>query len=79
MLSFRYDSEADILYIDTLAPYAAQESEELSDGVVARLNVDTGKIENLEILAFWARLTEREEIVLPVAARLQPLALGART
>ena len=69
MLSFRYDSEADILYIDTLVPYAAQKSEELSDEVVARLNGETGKIENLEVLAFLARLTEREEFDLPVAAR----------
>jgi uncharacterized protein YuzE len=37
-LSFRYDREADILYIDKRPPYPEQESEELGDEVVARLN-----------------------------------------
>jgi uncharacterized protein YuzE len=46
MLRFRYDSEADILYIDTLTPYIAQESEELGDGVIARLKANTDEIEN---------------------------------
>lgn len=73
MLRFNYDREADILYIDTLAPYATQESDELGDDVIARLNADTGEIENLEVLAFWTRLTEREWFHLPVAARLQPI------
>lgn len=42
-LSFEYDREADILYINKLRPYAEQESEELGDDVVARLNPTTGK------------------------------------
>ena len=37
-LTFTYDREADILHIDTCPPYAEQESEELGDEVVARLN-----------------------------------------
>lgn len=49
-LTFRYDREADILYIDKLPPYAEQESEELRDEVVARLNPKTGEVENLEVL-----------------------------
>lgn len=36
--SFTYDRNADILYINKCAPYAEQESEELGDDVVARLN-----------------------------------------
>ena len=34
-LTFRYDREADILHIDKCLPYAAQESEELGDEVIA--------------------------------------------
>jgi uncharacterized protein YuzE len=52
-LSFRYDREADILHIDKRAPYADQESEELGDEVIARLNPQSGDIENLEILFFF--------------------------
>lgn len=46
-LTFQYDREADILYINLVPPYAAQESEELGDDIIARLNPKTGKIENL--------------------------------
>ena len=70
-LSFKYDREADILYIDTLPPYARQESEELGDDVVARFNPDTGEIENLEVLFFSTRLMRREWFELPIAAHLQ--------
>ena len=53
-LIFRYDSEGDILHIDQV-PYTEQESEELDDNVVARLNPDTGKVENLDIMFFSSR------------------------
>ncbi|MBI4506321.1 MAG: DUF2283 domain-containing protein [Chloroflexi bacterium] len=51
-LRFTYDREADILYIDTCAPYSEQESAELGDDVVARIHPQTGEIENLEVLFF---------------------------
>jgi hypothetical protein len=44
-LSFRYDREADILHIDKCPPYAAQESEELGDEVIARINPSTTEVE----------------------------------
>ena len=69
-LTFQYDREADILYINTIPPYAEQESEELDDEVIARLNPQTGKIENLEILFFTSRLLRRELFSLPVVADL---------
>ena len=34
-LMFKYDREADILYIDKQTPYAEQETEELGDDVIA--------------------------------------------
>ncbi len=51
-LSFEYDREGDILYINKRPPYPEQESEEIDYGIVARLNPSTGEIENLEILFF---------------------------
>jgi uncharacterized protein YuzE len=51
-LTFRYDRGADILHIDKCAPYAAQESEELGDDVIVRLNPRTREVENLEVLFF---------------------------
>jgi len=70
-LNFVYDREADILYINTLPPYAEQESEELGDEIIARLNPKTGKIENLEVLFFTSRLLRKELFSLPVVADLQ--------
>ena len=55
-LSFKYDRDADILHIDKRSPYPEQESEELGDEVIARLNPDTGEVENLEVLFFSTRL-----------------------
>jgi len=70
-LSFKYDREADILYINKLPAYAEQESEELGDDVIARLNPTTGEIENLEILFFSTRLLRNDLLELPVTADLR--------
>jgi uncharacterized protein YuzE len=70
-LSFRYDREADILHIDKRAPYADQESEELGDDVIARLNPSSGDIENLEVLFFSTRLLRNDLFELPVTADLR--------
>jgi hypothetical protein len=69
-LTFRYDREVDILHIDTCLPYAEQESEEIGDEVVARLNPATGEVENLEVLFFSTRLLRSELFNLPVTAEL---------
>jgi len=70
-LSFRYDREADILYINKCIPYAAQESEEIGDEVVARLNPTTGEVEGIEILFFSTRLLRSDLFELPVEADLR--------
>ena len=70
-LSFKYDRTGDILYIDKCPPYAEQETEELGDDVVARLNPTTGEIENLEVLFFSTRLLRSELFSLPVTADLR--------
>ena len=73
-LTFQYDREADILYINTVTPYAEQESEELGDEIIARLEPKTGKIENLEVLFFTSRLLRRELFSLPIIADLRQAA-----
>ena len=70
-LSFKYDREADILHIDKCSPYPEQESEELGDEVIARLNPDTGEVENLEVLFFSTRLLRSDLFELPVSADLR--------
>lgn len=72
-LRFKYDREADILYIDKVPPYAEQELEELGDDVISRLNSQTGEIETLEVLFCSTRLLRQEWFELPVAATLQPV------
>jgi uncharacterized protein YuzE len=73
-LTFKYDRAADILYIDRAHPYPEQETEELGDDVIARLNPITGEIENLEVLFFSTRLSRSDLFELPVIADLRPAA-----
>ena len=74
-LSFKYDRHADILHIDKCAPYHEQESEELEDEIIARLNPETGDVENVEVLFFSTRLLRGDLFELPIAAELR-LAVG---
>ena len=64
-LTFKYDRQGDILYINETPPYPEQESEELGDEVIARINPKTGEIENLEVLFFSTRLL-RSDLFEPV-------------
>jgi hypothetical protein len=75
-LSLKYDREGDILYIDKVAPYAEQESDEIGDNVIARFNPTSGDIENLEVLFFTERLQRGEPLELPIAADLRLVASG---
>jgi len=70
-LSFKYNREADILYINKCQPYPEQESEELGDDVIARLNPQTGAVENVEVLFFSTRLLRGDLFELPVIADLK--------
>ena len=49
-LALQYDRQADILYLTSRPPYPEQETEELGDDIVARLNPKTGDVESLEVL-----------------------------
>ncbi|HEY9074717.1 MAG TPA: DUF2283 domain-containing protein [Desulfobaccales bacterium] len=75
-LTFKYDREADILHIDKRPPYPAQESEELGDDIIVRLNPQTGEVENLEVLFFSTRLLRQDLFELPVEADLRLAATG---
>ena len=70
-LTFQYDREADILYISTRRPYPEQETEELGDDVIARMNPETGEIEILEVSFFSTRLEHGDVFDLPVTAELR--------
>src|SRR5215469_5429155 len=70
-LSFKYDRDADILYINKRDPYPAQESEELPGEVVVRLNPKSREIENVEVLFFSTRLLRNDLFELPVTADLR--------
>ena len=70
-LTFQYDRDADILYVNTCPPYPEQESEELADEIIARFNPTTRDIENLEVLFFSTPLLREELFDLPISARLQ--------
>ncbi len=70
-LSFRYDREGDILYIDRCVPYEGQQSDEIADGIIARFHPATREIENLEILFFSKQVLAGELFELPVFAELR--------
>ncbi len=70
-LIFKYDPIGDIIYINKCQPYPEQESEELGDDIIIRLNPQTEEIENLEILFFSQRIKEDKELTLPVIANLR--------
>jgi len=65
-LTFRYDREADILYINRRPPYAEQESEELGDDIIVRINSESGELENVEILFFSTRLLRNDVFEVPM-------------
>jgi len=70
-LTFKYDALSDILYINKCQPYIEQESEEIGDDIIARLNPNTGEVENLEVLFFSQRLKQQPEWQIPVMANLR--------
>ena len=66
-LALQYDQQADILYLTSRPSYPEQETEELGDDFVARLNPETGDVESLEILFFSERV-QQDSLEVPVTA-----------
>ncbi|HPV99117.1 MAG TPA: DUF2283 domain-containing protein [Spirochaetota bacterium] len=69
-MKFSYDRSADILYINLIDPYPTQETEEVGDDVVVRLNPETGEIESLEVLFFSTRLLRDDIFRIPVVGSM---------
>ena len=65
-LTFKYDREADILHVNRKPPYPEQESEELGDDIIVRINPKSGEVENIEILFFSTRLLRDDAFEIPV-------------
>ena len=65
-LSCKYDREADILYINRRHPYPEQESEEVGDDVIVRVNPKSGEVENVEVLFFSTRLLRDDVFEIPI-------------
>jgi len=76
-LTFKYDREADLLHIDKCPPYAEQESEELPDETVARLNPNAREVENLEVRFFSMRRLRTDLFELPARADLRLTGTGS--
>ena len=69
-LTLEYDRAGDILWVRVCEPYPEQDSEELGDDVVARLNPETCDVESLEILSFSTRLLRSGSLEVPVSAEM---------
>ena len=51
-ITLKYDTIGDILYIDKVAPYTEQDSDDIGGNIVARFNPTSGETGNLEVLFF---------------------------
>jgi hypothetical protein len=71
-MKFFYDRVGDILYVDFVDQYAEQESDMISDSVVARTNPVTERVESLEILFFSELQASGNPLELPVRPDLVP-------
>lgn len=75
-LRFRYNRQTDILYVDKCPPYQRQESEELPDEIVVRLNPNSREVEYLQVLFFSTRLMRSGRFELPVTGNLRLTGAG---
>ena len=70
-LRYLFDKDADILYVSQGPPRAEAESEEVGDGVIARLDLSTREVIGFTILNFLKRSDQPlPTTVLPFTAEL---------
>ena len=69
-LTIHYDKVGDILFIDRVAPYAEQDSDQIGEDVVARFNPVTRNMETLEILFFSDTVMETGRLNVPLSSDL---------
>lgn len=77
-LTFEYDRIGDTLYINKCTPYPEKESAEIEYGVVASFHPKTNEIENLEVMFFWKRLSEKTWFELPINADFSLVGLSSK-
>ncbi len=70
-LNFYYDREADVLYFSKGDAYPEQESQEISDDMVVRLNPQTREVEGITILNFSTRFTDIHAQPIPITAQMK--------
>ena len=71
-LTFCYDRIGDILWIEKCQPYQGQDSDDIENLVVARLNPDTDEVEGLDVLFASTRILSHRPFRLNI-----PIAPGA--
>jgi uncharacterized protein YuzE len=64
-MRLNYDHAGDILYLQLCLPNDSQRVVETSEGVLVRLNAETGAVEGYEVQGFAARRWEGSALVLP--------------
>lgn len=68
-LQYQFDQEADVFYLAQRKPSSHDISEEMSDGIVVRIDSKTKKIVGLTILNFLSRYQQKTKPVnLPISA-----------
>lgn len=70
-LSFFYDREADVLYLSKGTSYPEQESQEIGDDMIVRLNPKTREVEGITILSFSRRFSTADAQSIPITAQMQ--------
>lgn len=65
-LTFQHDVVGNIMTIEKCRPYREQDSDEIGDCVVGRMNPNTGEVESLEILFYSYLVLSREPLRLKI-------------
>ena len=71
-MKLHYDPVADILYLQHCAPNKTQRVREVSEGVLVRLNAESGVIEGYEVHGWLARSRDGAPLSLPLAVPVRP-------
>ena len=64
-MRLNYDPTGDILYLESCLPNDSQRLVEVSEGILVRLNAETGAVEGYEVQGFAARQGDGSPVVLP--------------
>lgn len=72
-LYYYYDKGADVLYLSQGKPSSRDESQEIEDDIVLRLDSKTHKVRGFTILNFTRRMKQKDKSVsLPLQMELTP-------